>query len=77
LGISERRACRIVGQPRSTRRKPHRVPGDEVVLSDAIAKLASVYGRYGYRGITSLLRARGWRRNAKQVQRTWQREGLA
>jgi transposase InsO family protein len=34
------------------------------------------YGRYGYRRITALLRAEGWRVNAKRVQRIWRREGL-
>jgi putative transposase len=76
LGISERRACRIIGQPRSTQRKPHRVPGDEAALSAAIVKLASAYGRYGYRRITALLRAGGWRVNTKRAQRISRREAL-
>ena len=76
LGISERRACRTIGQPRSTQRKPQLVADDEAALSAAIVKLASAYGRYGYRRITELLRAEGWRVNAKRVQRIWRREGL-
>ena len=39
-------------------------------------RLASAYGRYGYRRITALLRADGWRVNAKRVERLWRREGL-
>ena len=42
----------------------------------AVIRLASQYGRYGYRRITALLRAEGWHVNAKRVQRIWQREGL-
>ena len=76
LGISERRACRTIGQPRSTQRKPHRVRDDEAPLTTAIIQLASAYGRYGYRRVTALLRAAGWRVNRKRVQRIWQREGL-
>jgi len=76
LGISERRACRTIGQPRSTQRKPHQVRDDEAALSAAITRLASEYGRYGYRRVTALLRAEGWRVNAKRVQRIWRREGL-
>lgn len=38
--------------------------------------LASEYGRYGYRRITALLRARGWTVNVKRVERIWRREGL-
>ena len=49
---------------------------DEAVLSAAIVKLASEYGRYGYRRITELLRVVGWRVNAKRVQRIRRREGL-
>ena len=62
LGISERRACRTIGQPRSTQCKPHLVWGDEAGLSAAIIPLASAYGRYGYRCITALLRAEDSRR---------------
>jgi putative transposase len=76
LGISERRACRTIGQPRSTQRKLHLVRDDEAALSAAIIRLASAYGRYGYRRITALLRADRWRVNAKRVQRIWRREGL-
>ena len=35
-----------------------------------------VAGRYGYRRITALLRAEGWRVNAKRVERIWRCEGL-
>jgi transposase InsO family protein len=76
LGVSERRACRTIGQPRATQRKAHLVRDDKAALSTAIIRLASAYGRYGYRRITALLRAEGWRVNAKRVQRIWRREGL-
>jgi transposase InsO family protein len=76
LTISERRACRTLGQPRSTQRKAHLDRDDEAALSAAIIRLASAHGRYGYRRITALLRAEGWRVNAKRVQRIWRREGL-
>jgi transposase InsO family protein len=38
--------------------------------------LARQYGRYGYRRVTALLRAEGWRRNHKRVERIWRHEGL-
>jgi len=41
-----------------------------------IIELASLYGRYGYRRITALLRLDGWRVNHKRVERIWRREGL-
>jgi len=39
-------------------------------------RLASKYGRYGYRRITALLRTEGWSVNHKRVQRIWREEGL-
>ena len=76
LGVSERRACRTIGQPRSTQRKPHRARDDEAPLTAAIIQLARTYGRYGYRRVTALLRIDGWQVNRKRVQRIWRREGL-
>ena len=75
LGISERRACAVAGQHRSTQRKRPRGRDDEEALTAAIIRLASQYGRYGYRRITALLRTEGWHVNAKRVQRIWWREG--
>ena len=76
LGVSERRACRVLGQPRSTQRHHGRPPDDEAALTAAIVRLASMYGRYGYRRVTALLRQEGWRVNHKRVERIWRREGL-
>jgi transposase InsO family protein len=76
LGASERRACRTLGQPRSTQRRTRRVRDDEATLTEAIADLAGEYGRYGDLRITAMLRTRGWHVNAKRVQRIWRREGL-
>ena len=76
LGVSERRACQVLGQHRSTQRKPPRTPDDEAQLTADIIELAKTYGRYGYRRITALLRQAGWAVNAKRVQRIWRREGL-
>ena len=39
-------------------------------------RLASLYGGYGYRRVTALLRAEGWEVNHKRVERIWRREGL-
>jgi transposase InsO family protein len=76
LGISERRACQVIGQPRSTQRRVLRVADDEERLTAAIIELATMYGRYGYRRITALLRAAGWLVNKKRGERIWRREGL-
>ena len=76
LAVSERRACQVLGQPRSTQRRALVVRDDEDALTQAIVDLASEYGRYGYRRITALLRIQGWRVNHKRVERIWRREGL-
>ena len=45
-------------------------------MTRAIISLASRYGRYGYRRITSLLADAGWQVGCDRVQRIWRREGL-
>jgi transposase InsO family protein len=76
MGVSERRACKAVGQVRSTQWRRPKLAGDEKALTAAIIDLASEYGRYGYRRVTALLRAQGWHVNHKRVARIWRREGL-
>ncbi len=74
--VSERRACKVLGQARSTQRRGHHTPDDEPALVRRMVELATQYGRYGYRRITALLRAEGFRANHKRVERLWRREGL-
>jgi putative transposase len=76
LKVSERRACRALGQHRSTQRKAPRGRDDEEQLTADLIELARQYGRYGYRKITALLRDAGWLVNDKRVERIWRREGL-
>ena len=77
LGVSERRACRALGQHRSTQRKPLQGRHDEAQLTEDIITLARSYGRYGYCKIAELLRTQaGWMVNDKRVERIWRREGL-
>jgi len=76
LGVSERLACRVLGQHRSTQRKVPTTPDDEAALTAEIIALARQYGRYGYRRVTALLRRSGWWTNHKRVERIWRREGL-
>lgn len=74
--MSERRVCRVLGQPRSTQRYNKSIPDDEEILSARIVALASQYGRYGYRRVTAMLRHEGWQVNHKRIERIWRREGL-
>ncbi len=66
----------MVGQPRATQRRHLKTPDDEAALTTAIVRLATRYGRYGYRRIREMLVAEGWRVNVKRVYRIWRREGL-
>ena len=56
--MSERHACRVLDQPRTTQRYQWIVADDEELLRAAIVRLAGEYGRYGYRRVTALLRAK-------------------
>jgi len=76
LVVSERRACRVLGQVRRTQRYTPKVADDETVLTANVVSLATEYGRYGYRRITALLRADGWQVNHERVERIWREEGL-
>ena len=76
LLVSERRACRVVGQCRATQQyAPIHTEGEDR-LQRRIIVLAYEYGRYGYWRITALLHQEGWRVNHKHVERIWRQEGL-
>ena len=74
--MSERRACRVLGQARATQRYEAEVRDDEAPLVRRIIELASTFGRYGYRIITGMLRYEGWQVNHKRVERIWRQQGL-
>jgi putative transposase len=75
-GVSERRACRMVGQPRSTQRYPSRKADWDRPLIERMIMLSKENPRYGYRRTWALLRREGWHVNAKRVYRLWREEGL-
>ena len=74
--VSERRACMVLGQSRTSQRYSPIIVEEAGPLAAAIIRLAGQYGRYGYRRVTALLRAEGWHVNHKRVERIWRREGL-
>ena len=74
--VSERRACRALGQPRSTQRyRPKRPDMDRRLLSE-MRRLAESYPRYGSERVHQLLVGTGWRVNFKRVHRLWRQEHL-
>ena len=74
--VSERRACKVLEQSRSTQRRTPYVPSNEPRLVKRMIELATQYGRYGYRRITGMLRDEGFAVNHKRIERLWRREGL-
>ena len=76
LGVSERRACRVLDQDRATQRYIRKTGFYENALRRRVIDLATQFGRYGYRRIQDLLRREGWKVNHKRVERIWREEGL-
>ena len=75
--MSQRRACKALGQPRSTQRyqaKPD--TEEEQRLVARMHELVRKHPRYGYRFITAKLRQEGWQVNFKRINRLWRREGF-
>lgn len=74
--VSERRACRVIGQTRSTQRYVL-VPSEvEDRLVKEMKVLAGLHPRWGYRKIHALLVDAGWPVNVKRIERLWRAEGL-
>jgi hypothetical protein len=74
---SQRRACRLAGQNRSTQRRPVPVADiEEHNLRERIRELARRHIRWGRRLVYRRLRIEGWSVNHKRVQRIWREEGL-
>lgn len=76
FGVSERRACRTLGIPRSTVRYQS-VRGDDGLLRTALRELAFARPRFGYRRLHVLLRRHGHVLNHKRLHRLYREEGLA
>ncbi len=74
--LSERRACRAIGQPRSTQRHTGQRAGIDLALSIRMSELSRENPRYGYRRVWALLRREGWGVNKKRVLRLWREADL-
>ena len=74
--VSERRACRVLGQPRNTQRYQSRRSDDEPRLLREMRELARQRPRFGSSRIHRLLTQRGWTVNEKRVHRLWKREHM-
>jgi putative transposase len=76
LGISQRLACRIVGQHRSTQRHQRVEPDRDRALRAQLRRLSRAHPRWGYRRVHAQLVKQGWVVNRKAIQRLWREEGL-
>jgi putative transposase len=74
--VSERRACKVLAQPRSSQRYQAQPRDDEGALVKRMLERARERPRFGYRRIAALLRRENWRASATRVYRLWRREGL-
>lgn len=76
FAISERRACRVINQPRSTQRYQAIISDQEQTIVKRMHELVREHPRFGYRRIWALLRGDGWKINRKRVHRLWRAESL-
>jgi len=76
LGVSERRACRAIGQFRSSSRYGPQPHHDRARLRTRLLALAKAHGRYGYRTVTDLVRRAGWDVGRGGVYSIGREEGL-
>ena len=77
FGVSQRHACRVVGQHRATQRHAPPVPSDdEMALRAWLRAFAVSRPRWGWRRAAVIARQEGWRVNNKRIHRLWRAEGL-
>ncbi len=67
LRISERRACRVLTQARTTQCRELRARDDQEALVAQVCAIASSFGRYGYKTVTGMLQQEGWRVGKNRV----------
>lgn len=74
--VSERRACKLISIDRATKRYTPKINNIDEMITPRVIYYASKYGRYGYKRVTALVRAEGYKVNHKRVYRIWRKEGL-
>ena len=77
FGVSERRACKVAGQHRSTQRlTPRPRPAEDEKLRRWLREIARQHPRWGWKTAHVILRREGWTVNRKRTRRLWRDEGL-
>lgn len=76
LQVSQRRACKVISQPRSTQRYASARPAKDAKLTAELRRYAVEHPRRGYRMAAAHMRRQGMKVNLKRVARLWRQEGL-
>ncbi len=77
FGVSQRRACRVVGQHRSTqRRQKHEPSPAEEQLRERLRQIARDHPRWGWRKAHDVCRREGLVVNSKRTRALWRDERL-
>lgn len=77
FGVSERRACKVVGLNRSTQRlAPPPITDEEAELRAFLRQFSKERPRWGWRRAAKEARRQGRQVNDKRVRRLWRDEGL-
>ena len=77
FGVSQRRACDVIGAHRSTMRlAPPPITSEEIELRAWLRKFAVSRPRWGWRRAAKMARRAGWKVNNKRIRRLWRAEGL-
>jgi hypothetical protein len=70
FGVSERRACRVAGQHRSTQRKPAGGPDAvERAVRVRLREISRSHPRWGWHKAHAILRRESWAVNKKRTRR--------
>jgi len=69
--VSERKACGVVGQLRTTQRYVPVIDPDRARARERIVELATEYGRFGYKTVTSMMQLEGFEIGRDAVHRVW------
>ena len=75
-GLSERRACGLLGIARATLRYELRLPAKDAPVIADMRSLAALYPRYGYRRIRIFLQRQGHQLGWQRAYRLWSQAGL-
>ena len=75
-GISQRRACRLIGVARSALMYESRLDAKDTPLIEAMKRLSGQYPRYGYRRIRIFLGREGHQMSPGRVERLWRKAKL-